>query len=150
MRRKSIILIALLVLCLSGPVTAQEIGQIKKVNGNVLVERAGQQLPGAAGMKVQMADKIKTGKDGSVGITLTDNTMLSAGPGSVLILSKYAFDSTTHQGEFDATMNRGTLSMVSGKLAKQSPQAVRVKTPAAILGIRGTEFFVSVEGEDND
>jgi hypothetical protein len=101
-------------------------------------------------MKVQAADTIRTGPDGSIGVTLTDNTMLSAGPGSVLTLSKYAFDTTTHQGEFDANMRKGTLSMVSGKLAKQSPTAVKVKTPATIIGIRGTEFFVSVEGEDNE
>jgi hypothetical protein len=31
---------------------------------------------------------------------------------------------------------------VSGKLAKQSPEAMKVKTPAAILGVRGTEFLV--------
>ena len=129
---------------------AQEIGQIKKLRGDVHVVRAGQSMPAAASMKVQAADTVKTGKDGSVGITLTDNTMLAAGPGSVLVLSRYAFNSTTHQGEFDATMNRGTLAMVSGKLAKQSPQAVRVKTPAALLGVRGTEFYVSVEGGEND
>ena len=79
-----------------------------------------------------------------MGITLTDNTLLSAGPDSVWVLERYAFNSTTHQGQLDAGLRRGTLSMVSGKLAKQSPDAVRVITPATVLGARGTEFHVQV------
>ena len=150
MMKKMFFLILLFFFGLNLPVAAQEIGQIKKVKGTVAVERAGKRLPAAAGMKVQAADTIRTGTNGAVGITLTDNTMLSAGPGSVLALSGYAFDPTTHQGKMDADMRRGTLAMVSGKLAKQSPTAVRVKTPATIIGVRGTEFFVKVEGTDDE
>ena len=108
-------------LFLSGPIMAQEIGQIKKLKGAVNVERAGKSMAAAVGMKVQTADKVKTGPDGSVGITFTDDTMLSVGPGSILTLSRYAFDSTTYEGQFDTTVRQGTISMVSGKLAKQSP-----------------------------
>jgi hypothetical protein len=39
-------------------------------------------------------------------------------------------------------LKRGTLAVVSGKLAKQSPDAMKVRTPAAVLGVRGTEFLV--------
>jgi len=88
---------------------------------------------------------VKTGADGSVGITMTDNSLLSAGPGSVLALDRYAFDTTTHQGKFDSTLRQGTLAVVSGKIAKQSPEAMTVRTPATILGVRGTEFVVSAE-----
>ncbi len=150
MMKKMFFLILLFFFGLNLPVAAQEIGQIKKVKGTVAVERSGKRLPAAAGMKVQAADTIRTGTNGAVGITLTDNTMLSAGPGSVLALSGYTFDPTTHQGKMDADMRRGTLAMVSGKLAKQSPTAVRVKTPATIIGVRGTEFFVKVEGTDDE
>jgi hypothetical protein len=90
------------------------------------------------------ADTLKTGAGSSVGVTLLDNTLLSAGPNSVLVIERFAFNSTTHQGQLDAGLKRGTLSMVSGKLAKQSPDAVRVITPTAVLGARGTEFHVQV------
>ncbi len=150
MSRKLLVFSLLLSFVFSAPAAAQEIGQIKKAKGTVEVERTGKRLPAVAGMKVQAADTIRTGRDGAVGITLTDNTMLSAGPGSVLTLSRYAFDTTTHQGTLEANMGRGTLSMVSGKLAKQSPTAVRVTTPATIIGVRGTEFFVRVEGDDHE
>jgi hypothetical protein len=39
-------------------------------------------------------------------------------------------------------LSKGTLAIVSGRIAKQAPDAMRVKTPAAILGVRGTEFVV--------
>ncbi len=124
---------------------AAEIGQIKIAKGQVSVERAGQKLPAVAGMRLEASDVIKTGADGSVGITMTDNSLLSAGPGSVLALDRYAFDTTTYQGTFDATLKQGTLAVVSGKIAKQSPEAMTVRTPATILGVRGTEFVISAE-----
>jgi len=37
------------------------------------------------------------------------------------------------------------MAVVSGKIVKQSPEAMRVKTPAAIMGVRGTEFVVKVD-----
>jgi hypothetical protein len=91
---------------------------------------------------------VTTGGDGSVGITLLDNSLLSAGPNSALSIDKFAFDSTTHQGGFEASLRKGTLAVVSGKIAKQSPDAMKVKTPAAVLGVRGTEFLVRTSGQD--
>ena len=75
---------------------------------------------------------------------MTDNSLLSAGPNSLLVLDRYEFDSTTNQGRFDASLRRGTLAVVSGRLARQSPDAMTLRTPSAILGVRGTEFAVSV------
>jgi len=132
-------------LCAAWGAGAAEIGQIKVAKGQVSVERAGQVIPATPGLRLQAADVVKTGADSSVGITMTDNSLLSAGPKSVLALDQYAFDTTTYQGKFDTTLKQGTLAVVSGKIAKQSPDAMTVRTPATILGIRGTEFVVSAE-----
>jgi hypothetical protein len=124
---------------------ASDVGQIKVAKGAVHVERDGQKLPAAVGMPVRQSDTIVTGPDGSVGVTFTDNSLLSAGPGSVLVIERYAFDSTTHAGQFDASLQKGTLAVVSGKMVKQSPDAMRVKTPSSVMGVRGTEFVVKVD-----
>jgi hypothetical protein len=124
---------------------AADIGQIKVSKGDVAIERDGQTIPAAVGARLQAADIIRTGSDGSVGITMSDNSLLSAGPNSILSLDRYAFDSTTSQGQFDASLRKGSVSIVSGRIAKQSPDAMTVRTPTAILGVRGTEFVVSVE-----
>jgi len=121
---------------------AQEAGHVKVVKGTVQIDRGGQQLPATVGAAVQSGDVVTTGADGSVGITFLDNSLLSAGPNSVLVIDRFAFDTTTHQGAFESSLQKGTLAVVSGKLAKASPDAMKVKTPAAVLGVRGTEFLV--------
>jgi len=124
---------------------ANDVGSIKVARGTVGVEREGKRQDATVGMAIRPSDTIVTGADGAVGITFLDNSLLSAGPNSVLAIDKYAFDSTTHAGEFDATLKSGTLAAVSGKIARQNPDAMRVHTPAAIMGVRGTEFLVKVE-----
>ena len=132
-------------LCLAGDAAAAEIGQIKTAKGRVTIERDGRTLPARVGTRLQSADVVKTGAESSVGITMDDDTLLSAGSGSVLSLDRYAFEPTTGQGRFDASLNRGTLAVISGRIAKGSPDAMTVRTPTAILGVRGTEFVVSTE-----
>jgi len=122
---------------------AADIGQIKISKGQVAIEREGTTLPASVGVRLQTADIVKTGSDGSVGITMDDDSLLSAGPNSVLSLDRYAFDPTTNRGRFDASLNRGTLAVISGRIAKQAPDAMTVRTPTAILGVRGTTFAVS-------
>ena len=131
----------------AGPAVAAEIGQIKVAKGTVMVERAGKSIIGGVGTQVQQSDVIRTGVNGSVGITFLDNTIMSAGPNSVLSLDRFSFNSTTHKGRLDTSLRAGTLSVISGKIAKQSPEAMTVKTPATILGVRGTEFFVQIGDE---
>ena len=133
-----------LAVALSAPAAAADIGQIKTAKGQVTIERGGQSLPGDVGARLQPADVLKTGADGSVGVTMSDNTLLSAGPNSIVSLDRYTFDSTTSQGQFDASLQKGSLAVISGRIAKQSPDAMKVRTPSSVLGVRGTEFVVSV------
>jgi hypothetical protein len=126
-----------------GAGAADEIGQVKVVKGQVTVDRAGQSMPGQVGTRLEAADVLKTGPDGSVGITMRDNSLLSAGPNSILSLARFEFDPTTSQGRFDADLQRGTLAVISGRIAKQSPQSMSVRTPSALLGVRGTQFVVA-------
>lgn len=138
---------AILVASVSAMVTpawAVDIGRVKVVRGQVTVERAGAALPASVGMRLQTSDTIRTGDDGSVGITMDDDSLLSAGPNTVLVLDRYAFDPTTNQGRLSTTVNKGTLAVISGRIAKQSPDAMTVRTPTAVLGVRGTTFAVVV------
>lgn len=129
----------------AGTVGASDVGSVKVAKGAVAVERDGKRQNVSVGMAIRPMDTIHTGADGAVGITFLDNSLLSAGPNSMLAIDRYQFDSTTHAGEFDASLKAGTLAVVSGKLVKQNPESMRVRTPAAIMGVRGTEFLVQVE-----
>jgi hypothetical protein len=138
------IIAALLLSAFVGTGWANDVGQIKVTKGVVHVERAGARIPAVVGMPVQQADKLVTGADGSVGVTFADNSLLSVGPNSTLAVDKFTFDPNTHEGQFDASLQRGTLAVISGKMVKQSPEAMKIRTPASILGVRGTEFVVKV------
>ena len=121
-------------------------GVFKVVRGGVAVERQGASLPAAVGMAVYQSDRIVTGADGSAGISFVDNALLSLGPSSRLALDRFSFNSTTHAGAFETTLSSGKLAVVSGKIAHHQLDAMKVKTPSTILGVRGTKFLVEVSG----
>jgi hypothetical protein len=123
---------------------AADAGVVKTVQGNVSIERGGTVLTAELGLPVQVTDVIVTGPDGAVGITFEDNALLSLGPDSRLSIGQFRFDSTTHDGAFETTLTRGRLAVVSGKIAKHKQDAMKVRTPSSILGVRGTEFLVEV------
>jgi hypothetical protein len=124
---------------------AAEIGQIKNVTGQVFLLRNNNQQPAKAGDLIEQADVLTTGANGSFGIILIDNSRLSAGPNSRIELKQFRFNPTTQEGESLTDVKRGTLAIVSGQIAKRSPEAMKVQTPTTILGVRGTTFAVKVE-----
>ena len=137
-------ILAVLLTLLAGTVLAQDVGQVKVTKGIVHVERGSERMPAVVGMAIRESDKLVTGADGTVGVTFADNSLLSVGPNSTLAVDRFSFDSSTHEGQFDASLQRGTLAVISGKMVKQSPEAMKIRTPASILGVRGTEFVVKV------
>jgi hypothetical protein len=122
-----------------------EIGQIKNVAGQVLLSRNNVQQPAKTGDLVEQADVLTTGPNGSVGITFIDNTRFSAGPNSRIELKQFSFNPTTQEGEFMTDVQQGTLAIISGQIAKRSPDAMKVKTPTTILGVRGTRFAIKID-----
>ena len=142
MLRELLSAVLMVLVIATAAVAADEVGQIKVSKGNVHIERNGKSLPAPVGAKVQLRDMVVTGADGSAGVTFLDNSLMSVGPRSALAIDRFVFNSTTNQGAFESSLKRGTLSVVSGKIAKQTPDAMKVRTPAAILGVRGTEFVV--------
>ncbi len=124
---------------------AADIGQIKSSSGAVHVEREGRVIAAPVGFAVRQADRIVTGGDGAVGVTFLDNSMISAGPNSLLVLDRYSYDPATASGRFDASLKKGTIAVVSGKMVKQKPESMQIRTPASIMGVRGTEFVVKVD-----
>jgi hypothetical protein len=142
---RHMIAVAVLASAVTGLARAEDIGQVKVAKGEVHVERDGARIAAKVGMGIRQSDVLVTGADGSAGVTFSDNSLLSTGPNSVLVVDRYNFNSTTHSGRFDASLKKGTLAVVSGKMVKQSPDAMHVRTPAAIMGVRGTEFLVQVD-----
>ena len=63
---------------------------------------------------------------------------------SQLALEEYRFDSSDFTGAMVTDVRKGTVAVVSGDIARSSPGAMKVRTPTAILGVRGTRFIIEV------
>jgi len=132
-------------LLVAAPAMAADAGLVKVSKGSVRIQRGGTTLAAPVGTAVHTSDVIVTGADGSAGITFTDNSLVSVGPNTVFAIDKYRFDTTTHAGEFEGNLKQGKLAAVSGKMVKQSPESMKIRTPSAVMGVRGTEFVVQVD-----
>ena len=130
------------------PVFAQQpapAGHIKIVSGSALIVRNNATVAAKPGLVVFANDALRTGGDGSVGITLMDDTRLSLGPNSEVRLERYVY--APAEGGFGMVLNfvRGVAAYVSGRIAKLAPDSIRLETPAAIVGVRGTTVAVRVD-----
>jgi hypothetical protein len=137
-----------LVFVAATPALAQQssgAGRIKTVSGSAFIVRDRALIPAQPGQVVYEADAIRTGADGSVGVTLTDDTRLALGPSSEMRLERFVYAPGT--GSFGLVVNfvRGVTAYVSGRMAKLAPDAIRLETPAAIVGVRGTTLGIRVE-----
>ena len=122
-------------------------GRIKIASGAVFIVRGGQTIPAQAGQPVFEADALRTGPDGRLGLTLKDDTRLSLGPSSEIRLDRFAFAPAEGRLGFVMSVVRGVAAYVSGQIAKLAPDAVRLETPAAIVGVRGTALVIRASQE---
>jgi len=138
---------ALLFVLMAEPAFSQQpvdVGRIKVVTGSAFIVRAGTLVPAQAGQAVFQADGLRTGDGGRVGITLRDDTRLSLGPNSEVRLDRFAYAPAESQVGFVLRIVRGVVAYVSGRIAKLSPDSIRLEAPGAIVGVRGTTLAVRV------
>jgi hypothetical protein len=145
-RSRRILLPLCATLWTTAAVAAEPAGQVKTVNGQVTISRNGGTLPASPGESVYVADRLHSGPNSSVGVTLRDETLLSAGSDSVVDIKQFNFNQSAGSGSMIISVIKGTLALVSGLIAKLSPDSVKVVTPQSTIGIRGTEFVVDVRG----
>ncbi len=121
------------------------IGSIKTLSGTVVILREGRDVQPALGTRLFTRDTIKTGPDGSAGIILQDDTVVSLGHDSELSLKEFRFDPMTKDFSLISRMVSGTFVFVSGLIGKLSPASVRIETPDGIVAIRGTKFVAHIQ-----
>jgi len=146
---KKVLIISLITLILLPWVAIGDespIGKIKTVTGSVVAIRSGKEIPMHIGDQFYQNDLIRTGNKSSMGMIFEDNTVLSLGSNSEIVVDEYLF--APHQGKLSmiASILKGTASYLSGIIGRQSPESVKFQTPDAIIGTRGTKFLVKVEG----
>jgi hypothetical protein len=124
---------------------ASPAGHVKTSSGAAVIVRDGATIAARPGAAVFETDTLRTGADGTVGITLKDDTRVSLGPGSEVRIERYLY--APGQGGFAMVLKfaRGVAAYVSGRMAKLAPDSIRLETPSAIVGVRGTTVAIRVE-----
>ena len=122
------------------------IGSItEQLNAPPSIQRKSATLAGAKGTGVEMNDAIRTAQ-GKVGITFEDNTKVQVNENSKLVIDDFVYDpKKPAAGKLALNMAQGTVRYASGAIAKNNPQSVAVNTPAATIGVRGTDFTATVD-----
>jgi hypothetical protein len=106
--------------------------------------RGNSQVPAQAGQLLYQSDLLRTGADGTVGVALKDDTRVALGPSSEIRLDRFSYAPAEGQLALVLRVVRGVAAYVSGRIAKLAPDAVRIETPSAILGVRGTTLAVRI------
>ena len=78
-------------------------------------------------------------------LAFIDNTRFAVGPNSSVSVSEFQYDRTRQKGSMVTQVDRGSLAVVSGKIAKSGKDAMKVRTPNTLLGVRGTKFIVEIK-----
>ena len=119
-------------------------GTIKVLSGSVVIVRQSGTIPAKLGQAVLETDALRTGADGKVGITLKDDTRVSLGPNSEVRLERFAYAPAEGSLALVLKFVSGAAAYVSGRIAKLAPDSIRLETPAAIVGVRGTTLALRV------
>lgn len=130
--------------------TAAEIGSVERMNGTVTVTPAGAPVrPLNTGDPVREGDLIFTEANSEVLIKLRDETTLAMRQLSQLRLTQFKFE-RSESDSFLSNLLKGSVRKVSGLIAKAQQRNVRISTPTATIGIRGTDFEVIIIEEESE
>ena len=121
------------------------VGYVKTVTGDAWVTTTGQRINAAPGTPILVGSHLRTAPGATLGITFKDNTLMSFGPDTELTVDEFLYAPAQGQLQLTTRLARGSLNYVSGVIAKLKPEAVQVKTPTGIIGVRGTQFVAKVE-----
>src|SRR6056300_488832 len=125
--------------------TAQaNIGDVIEQKGDTVIERDKKVIPSQKGTGVESYDTIVTTK-GQTAIQFVDDTRVDVTEHSKLVIDEFIYDPNTSTGKLALKASLGTVRYASGQIAKNSRQNVKISTPTAVVGVRGTDFSMTVD-----
>ena len=122
------------------------IGNVTQLEGNGVIDRQ----DGDEGIVIEKEldifsyDTVKTG-NGKDGIKFIDNTRVDITQHSKLIIDEFVYDPNSKTGKLSLKASLGTVRYASGQIAKNSATNVQITTPTATIGVRGTDFTMTID-----
>jgi hypothetical protein len=121
------------------------VGIVKSLAGEVLITRNNQIIKAEQNLRLLEGDIVQTGPNGKVGLILEDDTVISMGFDSSIAIKNYIFQPNEKKLSFIASVFHGTVSFLSGQIAKLAPNQAVIETPYATIGSRGTHILILVD-----
>jgi hypothetical protein len=125
-------------------VYANTIGDVILQEGNTVIEQSGEDNISVEGLGIFSYDVVKTG-NGKTAISFIDDTRVDVTEHSKLIIDEFVFDPVNNKGSLSLKATLGTVRYASGQIAKNYAQNVSITTPTATIGVRGTDFSMTVD-----
>lgn len=122
-----------------------DIGSVVELSGTAVIKRGKETIAVAKGTVVATNDKVET-KNGVVNIKFKDNTSVKVTENSALVIDDFVYDpKNAAGGKLNLKAAAGTVRYVSGNIAHNNPNSVKINTPTAAIAVRGTDFVMSVD-----
>ena len=115
-------------------------GELTEAKGQIRAKRgAAPERVLTQGNPVYAADDLVTGSEDKGRVTFADGSTLDIGPDSRVLLADFVFDPADLDASKQAIrMAKGMFRYVSGKVVQNDPSRLRLESPLAVIGIRGT------------
>lgn len=138
------LLVAAWLVCVASPLAASDlhVALVKGVAGSVSIVQADATRAAETGTQLRVSDRIVTAPGATASIVFRDGTMLTLGGGADVHVRDYVFEPKAGRYTFSLYMNQGSAIYESGKIGRLAPEAVKVETPQATVGVRGTRFLI--------
>jgi hypothetical protein len=131
------------------------IGNVVTATGSVTIEHAGAVVVQAnvsaqadqakVGDPVYLGDVVRTGADGKLGINFADGTSFNLSSNARMALDQFVYEPNGRSNSTLFSLTSGTFTFVAGKIAKTGD--MKIDTPVATMGIRGTTPHVEVSDD---
>lgn len=123
---------------------AEIVGTVKTLTGTAMLERRGEAVTLTVGMSILAEDRLSTGVESSLGLILQDDTILSLGPESELLVRDFIFEPKRSRFSMVLKMLKGSFLYLSGVIGKLAPESIKLETPDSTISVRGTRLLVKV------
>lgn len=133
---------AVIALCASTGAMAESAGRVLALAGTATIERAGQQLPLAAGALVESGDTLSVGERSTLQVRFTDESVVALRANSQFRIENYRFDKNAETDRSLLGLLKGGMRTITGLIGKANQKSYSVQTATATIGIRGTHFSV--------
>lgn len=119
-------------------------GAIGKIRGSGVLERNNEVIDGDTGVGVMSMDTAVTAR-GQMQIDFIDETRVDITEHSRLLIDEFVYDPANGKAALGLRATIGTVRYASGQIAKNFKQNVKIRTPSATIGVRGTDFVMVVD-----